>query len=161
MSKAAIAARVWPADLSLFARAPVKCAASREQYFGLVELHAGVVTMLGPCALRAGKPPMCLPLPQAVRRFATAPGFVCPGCGCAGGGLFIPATEPRGDLLHSCFAPYRRGACGCGVYGGRSFVDCLPSPSYQVRGELVGSAERMEGPAPPGLSMRVQPGGGN
>jgi hypothetical protein len=137
MSAEAIVARVRPDDFSLFARAPVKCATSGEQYFGLIELRGGVATMLGRCPPRAGKPPICMPLPRTAQRFATVPDFVCPGCGGTGGGLFIPATEPRGDLLHSCFAPYRPGACGCGTYAGIRYVDCLPSPSFRVRGELV------------------------
>ena len=160
-----VRARVRQGDLRLFARTPVECVASRSRYFGLVELHQGTVTLLGRCPLRGNKPPLCVELPGAVRRFATAPGFVCPGCRAAGGGLFVPETGPSGDLLHSCLAPYSGSACACGVYQNIRYVDCLEphrSPSFKVRGELIAAPAtgRAEAPAPPGVFGRVQPGGG-
>ena len=159
-----IVARVRPEDVRHFACAPVKCCRSRSQYFGLHELHDGVLTLLDRHLLRGDRRPMCLELPGRVRRFATAPGFVCPGCSGSGGGLFVPVSGPTGDLLHSCLARYSADACACGTYENIEYVDCLPPiRSFVVRGELVASpfTTRTEAPLPPGLSVRpMHPGGG-
>jgi hypothetical protein len=157
-----IATRVRPSELRLFARVPAICAASGARYFGLIELCGGTVTMLDRCSLDGAKAPYCLPLPGMVRRFATAPSFVCPGCRRGGGGLFVPDSERDSDLLHSCIGPYRSDACGCGHYGGRRFVDCLGGQvEFRVRGELIAphSFRRSVALSLPGVPDRLLIGG--
>jgi hypothetical protein len=160
---------VRPENISLFARAPVRCEPSRAMFFGLLEVRDRVATLHGRCPLRDNKPPVFTALPGLVRRFATAPGFVCPCCGIAGGGLFVPGREHAGNLLHSCVAPYQAESCACRVIRSVPFIDCIIEASaplrrelFTVRGELVAPPfiHRDDAPAPPVVSALLSYGGG-
>lgn len=160
---------VRPEDISLFARAPVRCVPAGSMFFGLIEVRDRVVTLHGRCPLRDNKPPVFMALPGLVRRFATVPGFVCPCCRREGGGLFVPENgTPGRDLLSSCVAPFSREACACGVYRRVRFLDCIidaPEPVrrelFAVRGELVAPPfiHRDDAPAPPAVSALLSHGG--
>lgn len=148
-------ARIRPDDLRRLVRAPVFCATARAVSFVLFEMHGENLRALGPCPLGDRPAPICLPLPRLVYEVEAAPGFACPRCGGNGHGTWFQCAVCRnGDLVHCC----PPGHCACGQVVAGGFNVCLRMP---VRGELVTPPkDRVERPAPPGLSARVQPGGG-